>query len=137
MPHNNIINRDELCNRNNEMLYYAVIRHDPPFGINDHMFDKAVVKLTDLSMAEPSFKHIEKHQDEDGYDYSIIYWDTATAIRPWLKSAQIKLPDSVRVTDIVIDTGCFWPWLNSVFDARARGVGELPNIVKPASKLAA
>jgi hypothetical protein len=136
MPHN-VINRDKLCDRNNEMLYYAVIRHDPPFGINAHVFDEAVEKLTNLSLAEIGFKHIEKHQDKAGYHYSIIYWHAATAIRPWLKSAQMELPETVRVTDIVIDTGCFWPWLNTVFDARARGVAELPNDLKPASKIAA
>ena len=119
------------------LSYYATVPEDPPFGLDAYRFKDATEVVLELARCERYFKEIVQTKDGAGYSYSIIYWKRADAIRPWLKRVERQLPATIRLTDIVIDSGCFWPWLNNVFDARARGLVELPEMSKPVAKIAA
>ena len=69
----------------NNLLYYATIPEDPPFGLDSHLFKKMIKVLLDLAKSEIYYKEAIQTEDGAGYTYTVVFWEKAEAIRPWLK----------------------------------------------------
>jgi hypothetical protein len=108
--------------------YFAVIQRTAPEGSNAGQFMDASEKLIGLAAAEVGFMGIEDHLPHDGVMYTACYWRDAKALKRWREDAPNHLPPTVDIEQLVCFEGCFWYWLDDVFDAKSRAVDE--NVVE-------
>ncbi len=100
--------------------YYAVLSRTPPAGIDAGQFLDAGERMIGLAAAEPGFLGIEEITDPDGEAYTVCYWSRPQSLRRWRSEVSNHIPPKIDAGNIICFEGCYWHWLNDVFEAVAR-----------------
>ena len=100
--------------------FFAVLSRTPPPGSDAGQFLDAGEQMIGLAAVEPGFLGIEDVTDDTGNAYTVCYWDRAPSLKRWRSELADHIPPKIKADDIVCFEGCYWHWLNSVFDAVAR-----------------
>ena len=103
--------------------YFAVLQRTPPAGANAGQFMDASEKLIGLAAAEIGFLGIEDHF-HDGMVYTACYWREASSLKRWREDLPNHIPPTVDLEQIICFEGCFWHWLDDVFEAKSRATEE-------------
>ena len=100
--------------------YYSVLSRTPRAGIDAGQFLDAGEKMIGLAAAEPGFLGIEEIADHEGEAYTVCYWSKPQSLRRWRSEVSQHIPPKIDANNIICFEGCYWHWLNNVFEAVAR-----------------
>ena len=103
--------------------YFAVIGRTAPPGIDAGQYMDAGERSIGRAAAEPGFLGIEEVIDPHDQAFTVCYWR-----KPEREELPDHLPPKISADSLVHFEGCFWHWLDNVFEAVARV--ERDNIVQ-------
>jgi len=72
------------------------------------------------SSAEPGFLGIVYVVDAHFQAFTVCYWRKPESLRRWREELPDHLPPKISADSLVHFEGCFWHWLDNVFEAVAR-----------------
>tara|TARA_R110000787_G_scaffold239367_4_gene345560 strand:- start:47407 stop:47790 length:384 start_codon:yes stop_codon:yes gene_type:complete len=108
--------------------YFAVIGRTAPPGIDAGQYMDAGERSIGRAAAEPGFLGIEEVIDPHDQAFTVCYWRKPESLRRWREELPDHLPPKISADSLVHFEGCFWHWLDNVFEAVARV--ERDNIVQ-------
>jgi len=100
--------------------FYALIQTAAKPGMDAGQYSQAVATLTSVAMLKSGFLGFETDRDANGNQIRITYFDTHDSLQTWLHDASDLLPYVIKLEDVIIGSGCLWPWLGDETEEEKR-----------------
>ena len=93
--------------------FYTALQLEPNKLLDRGQYSDALSTMTSIAKLNPGFIGFSNDDIDTNDTIIVIYFNRYESLKEWVEEARDLIPYSVKIDDIVEETGCLWQWLES------------------------